>query len=262
MARRPFKKRHVALAVFALLTLASNLWLRVRPPPFFERGAALSANVPVFDSTGRVPGDTVRIAFNDSAPGDVTRPTVILIHGSPGSAGNFSRLAPFLTQGYRVISIDNPGFGGSTSDIPDYSFRAHGHYTLALMDALGLRDAHLVGFSMGGGVVLSMADIAPARVKSIVMLSAIGAQEFELMGDYHLNHAIHGLQLGLFRVLYYGLPHFGLLPNGLTYARNFFDSDQRPLRQHMLAYQAPMLIFQPAGALRSSRRARAPCAAG
>lgn len=63
------------------------------------------------------------------------------------------------------------------------------------MDALGIERAHLLGFSMGGGVVLNVADIAPQRVGSITMLSAIGVQEAELLGDYHLNHALHGAQL-------------------------------------------------------------------
>ncbi|MCB0294897.1 MAG: VTT domain-containing protein, partial [Calditrichaeota bacterium] len=77
------------------------------------------------------------------------------------------------------------------------------------------------------------------------LLSAIGVQEFELLGDYHLNHAVHGAQLFLIWLLQEGTPHFGRLdhfPLNLPYARSFYDSDQRPLREYLQAYQGPMLI--------------------
>ncbi len=51
---------------------------------------------------------------------------------------------------------------------------------------------------MGGGVGLNLVDLAPQRVRSVVMLSAIGVQELELLGLYPINHAIHGAQLAGF----------------------------------------------------------------
>jgi predicted esterase len=140
---------------------------------------------------------------------------------------------------------DLPGFGASERDIPDYSFRAHARYVLALLDRLGVDDAHVVGFSMGGGVALSMADLAPRRVRSITMLSAIGVQEMELLGDYTLNHALHGAQLAGLWGLRELTPHFGSLDDamlGVPYARNFYDSDQRPLRGFLSRWAGPMLI--------------------
>ena len=57
-----------------------------------------------------------------------------------------------------------------------------------MLDQLHVQRAHFVGFSMGGGVALNIADIAPERVASLTMLSGIGVQEMELLGNYHLNH--------------------------------------------------------------------------
>ena len=54
---------------------------------------------------------------------------------------------------------------------------------------------HLVGFSLGGGVALEMIRADPARAASLRVLSAIRVREHEILGEYHLNHAIHGLQL-------------------------------------------------------------------
>src|SRR5215813_12105128 len=108
-----------------------------------------------------------------------SRPVVVLLHGSPGNAKDFNSLAPMLAKNFRVIRPDLPGFGDSSHNVPDYSTRAHAHYVLALLDALGVERAHVVGFSMGGGVALNMADIAPERISSLTMLSSIGVQEME-----------------------------------------------------------------------------------
>jgi membrane protein DedA with SNARE-associated domain len=145
-----------------------------------------------------------------------------------------------------LIAPDLPGFGHSTRDIPDYSIRAHARYTLALMDELKIDRAHIVAFSMGGGVALNMTEFAPERVASITMLAAIGVQEMELLGNYHLNRAVHGLQLGLFWLLREGLPLTPAAHNniiGVSYSRNFYDSDQRPLTGLLRRYSGPMMII-------------------
>jgi len=174
------------------------------------------------------------------------RPPIVLIHGSPGHKQDFARLGPMLATEGRVIAPDLPGFGGSTRAIPDYSFRAHARYMLELLDRLGIRRAHLVGYSMGGGVVLNMIDIAPERVASLTLLSAIGVQEMELTGSYYLNHLVHGVQLGGLLLLREATPHMGTLDATMLdvpYARNFYDSDQRPLRAILQRVDVPTLVL-------------------
>ena len=78
------------------------------------------------------------------------------------------------------------------------------------------------------------------------MLSGIGVQEMELLGNYHLNHGLHGAQLAALWFLHEGFPHFGWLDHSmldLSYARNFYDTDQRPLRGILSKYSGPMLII-------------------
>jgi pimeloyl-ACP methyl ester carboxylesterase/membrane protein DedA with SNARE-associated domain len=171
---------------------------------------------------------------------------VVLIHGSPGGSDALEKLMQQLQGPRRLIAPDLPGFGESTTNVPDYSFRAHAAYVWEMLDRLQIRRVHLVGFSMGGGVVLNMARMAPERVASVTMLSAINVQEMELLGDYHLNHAVHGAQLAGLWLLKVSLPRFGWLNQGdmgVAYARNFYDSDQRPLRGILQDYQGPMLIL-------------------
>lgn len=117
---------------------------------------------------------------------------------------------------------------------------------IALLDRIGVDRAHLVGYSMGGGVALEMIEIAPERWNALVFLSSIGVQELELLGDYTLNHAVHGLQLIGLWLIQEGVPHFGEMDSAwinVSYARIFFDTDQRPFRRILEQFQQPMLIL-------------------
>jgi pimeloyl-ACP methyl ester carboxylesterase/membrane protein DedA with SNARE-associated domain len=216
---------------------ASHAVRAVRPSG--ETPAADERVVAVTDPSG----SPVRIAYRDGGTGD---PPLILIHGSPGDNDEVSQLAERIGRTRRAIAPDLPGFGGSTWAVPDYSIRAHADYLRRLMDSLRIDRAHLLGFSMGGGVILELAAMAPDRVASITLLSAIGAQEYELLGNYHLNHAIHWIQWAGLRFLREATPHFGWLDGGfltVEYARNFLDTDQRPLRATLGGFQGPALII-------------------
>ncbi len=196
-------------------------------------------------TVGAAPG--VRVATIDAGPRDGVRPAVVLLHGSPGDNSELRAIARRLAVSHRVIAPDLPGFGGSTRVVSDYSVRAHAAWMMQVLDSLDVPRAHVVGFSMGGGVALEMASGFPDRIASITLLSAIGVQEYELLGDYLLNHALHGVQLGALWLLREGVPHFGRWDDGfitVEYARNFYDTDQRPLRAILAAWPGPMLILQ------------------
>ena len=169
-----------------------------------------------------------------------------MIHGSPGDGESLIGLAKSLSRTRRVIVPDLPGFGASTAKIPDYGFRAHAFYLEQFADRLNIEKFHLLGFSMGGGAVLNFYDIAPERVASIELISAVGIQEYELLGNYYLNHILHIAQLGAFWTVQNLVPHFSFLDNsffGISYARNFYDSDQRPLREVLEKTDVPFLII-------------------
>ena len=235
-------KWRIALGYLALLIVSHFVrWVRAEEP-VNDPGVMVQA----VDGEREL-NRTIRIAYREYRSNvNEPQPVIVLIHGSPGHKEDFRSLAPELAKRYRVITPDLPGFGSSTEEVPDYSIRAHARYVIELMDALGIEHAHLLGFSMGGGVVLNIADIAPHRVESITMLSAIGVQEAELLGDYHLNHALHGVQLAAIWLFKEAVPEFGLLGHSMldrSYARNFYDSDQRPLREILSRVEQPMLII-------------------
>ncbi|MFN7983568.1 MAG: alpha/beta fold hydrolase [Vicinamibacterales bacterium] len=210
-----------------------------------EQQVGPQALLSAYTATHRVDG-LVRISYTDRiATRASLRLPILLIHGSPGRKEDLDGLARILSRDARVIVPDLPGFGTSTRDIPDYSFRAHARYIDALLERLDIPRVHVVAHSMGGGVALNLVDIAPERVASLSMVSAVGVQEMELTGNFALNHLVHGLQLGGLWLIAEATPHMGLLgavPLNVAYARNFFDSDQRPLRAVLQRAEMPALI--------------------
>lgn len=232
------------LAAYLLILAAAHVWHWWKPadqsPP-----QCCAAMVKAIDGESTL-DRKIRFAYEDRGQSVNGALPIVLLHGSPGAADNFQRLAPMLEASHRLIITDLPGFGFSTRDIPDYSFRAHARYLIELLDELKIERAHILGFSMGGGVALNLYDLAPERVASITLLASIGVQEMELLGDYHLNHGVHGLQLGLFWLIREGLPWSPASyadSISVSYSRNFYDSDQRPLRDLLRRYDKPMLIL-------------------
>lgn len=188
----------------------------------------------------------VSLAYNDYPPGNPDAPVLVILHGSPVASSSLMPIANALKGQFRLIVPDLPGFGGSTLKIQDYSILAHAYYLDQLMNELGIREFHLAGYSMGGGVAIEYIQAFPNKAKSLHLISSIGVQELELLGDYLINHAIHGAQLACLWLLQEGFPHFGWMDNAflnVSYARNFFDTDQRPLRHYLETLETPTLIL-------------------
>jgi pimeloyl-ACP methyl ester carboxylesterase/membrane protein DedA with SNARE-associated domain len=230
----------LGLALYLLLLIASH-WRSERsdaPLPVAMHSVSLVEE----------PGSSraVRFAWREWGESGGGELPIVLLHGSPGSHGDFRRLAPALAQERLVLAPDLPGFGASSRRVVDYSIRSHARWVGDWLEAKGVERAHILGFSMGGGVALELAELHPERVASLTLLSAIGVQEMELLGSYALNHALHGLQLGGLWLLHNAVPHMGALdgfPLDVPCARNFYDTDQRPLRAALEAWQGPLLIL-------------------
>jgi 4,5:9,10-diseco-3-hydroxy-5,9,17-trioxoandrosta-1(10),2-diene-4-oate hydrolase len=99
-------------------------------------------------------------------------PAVILLHGASlgSSADVFLRnLGPLAEAGFRAIAFDQPGFG--LSDNPtDHGLSYRQRSILALMDALSLETAVLVGHSQAGNFAFGLAEDHPERISRIVIL--------------------------------------------------------------------------------------------
>jgi non-heme chloroperoxidase len=79
---------------------------------------------------------------------------VVLIHGWPLSGRSWEKqVAALLDSGHRVITYDRRGFGESSRPMVGYDYDTLAKDLHILLTKLGLRDAALIGFSMGGGEV-------------------------------------------------------------------------------------------------------------
>lgn len=103
-----------------------------------------------------------------------------MIHGAMAWSGTFRPLMERLSAaGYRAIAIDLPPFGFSERPAThDYDRRAQARRIGALLDALALEDAVLVGHSFGAGASVETAMTRADRVTGLVLLSgALGLAE-------------------------------------------------------------------------------------
>lgn len=115
---------------------------------------------------------TSRIAVHCLIAGPDDAPPVVLLHGNISTGAFFGPLIESLATRYRVIAPDMRGFGGTdpapidaTRGLRDFSDDLH-----ALLAGLGVdRPVHLLGWSVGGGVVLQFAIDHPDQVASVVL---------------------------------------------------------------------------------------------
>ena len=115
-------------------------------------------------------GARVAYAYTGGKPFDATLPCVVFLHGALHDHSVWNLLARwFAHHGHAVLAPDLPGHGRSGGPaLP--SIKALSDWTLALLDAAGVRDAALVGHSMGSLVALEAAARAPERVHRLVMV--------------------------------------------------------------------------------------------
>ena len=100
---------------------------------------------------------------------------LMLLHGFGGDKDNFTRVARFLTSHYRVIVPDQIGFGESSHPLQAaYTPLAQANNLHALALALGLKQPHLGGSSMGGQIALTYAALYPTEVSSLWLLAPAG----------------------------------------------------------------------------------------
>src|SRR5512140_3948575 len=92
----------------------------------------------------------IEIYYEDHGAGQ----PVVLIHGYPLSGGGWDKQVPaLLAAGYRVITYDRRGFGQSSQPVIGYDYDTFAADLNTLLEHLDLRDAVLVGHSMGTGEV-------------------------------------------------------------------------------------------------------------
>ncbi|MNX26811.1 2-succinyl-6-hydroxy-2,4-cyclohexadiene-1-carboxylate synthase [compost metagenome] len=101
--------------------------------------------------------------------GEPGEPVMLLLHGFTGSGRNWEELSKKL-PGWRILAPDLPGHGGT--DAPTGTMPEVAKDLAALLDAEGVEQALVVGYSMGGRLALHLAATAPERVRGLVVIGA------------------------------------------------------------------------------------------
>ena len=116
-------------------------------------------------------GEEIKLSYCDYGRGN----PVVLIHGWPLSKEMWEyQLGDLINAGLRVVKYDRRGFGKSSKPWDGYDYDTFADDLKAVMDELDLRNATLVGFSMGGGeVVRYLNRYGTDRVSKIVLISAV-----------------------------------------------------------------------------------------
>ena len=108
--------------------------------------------------------------YTGGKPFDGARPTAIFIHGAQNDHSVWGlQTRYFAHHGFNVLALDLPGHGRSKGAALD-SVEQMAGWVLALMDAVGVDKALMVGHSMGSLIALEASHMAPQRVSQLAML--------------------------------------------------------------------------------------------
>lgn len=127
--------------------------------------------MPVIDVNGAT------IDYGDS--GENGKPVVVLIHGWLGAWDHeFGPEIEWLRPHYRILAPTRRGYGRSGPKPRTYTrdfYRRDAEDMVAWLDALGVKQAHIVGYSDGGEVAILVPILRPDLVKSLAAWGAVGS---------------------------------------------------------------------------------------
>jgi pimeloyl-ACP methyl ester carboxylesterase len=162
--------------------------------------------------TGFVASDGLKIWYESVAPVGVPQGVVLLIMAMAGNALDWDPkfIRTFVESGYQVIRYDNRGTGMSdwmeqwTRKNP-YSIADMAGDAVAVLDALNVQTAHIVGLSMGGMIAQEVAIHDPERVASLTLMMTSGnVADPDLPGltsRYLLTSFVKGVPLFKYRIM-------------------------------------------------------------
>jgi pimeloyl-ACP methyl ester carboxylesterase len=128
------------------------------------------------DKVRTVTADGLPLAYSEFGKGEA----LICLHGGgPGATGisNFRRNIGLLSESFRVIVVDLPGYGASPwrpVSEGDGRFESLARVILSFMDVLGIAHTSFIGNSLGGAIAISVAMQSPERVRRMILLGPGG----------------------------------------------------------------------------------------
>ncbi len=167
------KKARIALWALVALLVAAGIGFLLRPVSYFDESMYLREALKGVGSRDiQVHG--YRVHYLEEGP--KSGKPVVLVHGLGGRAEDWRNLAPYFARaGFHVYMPDLIGYGRSEAPANfSYSVQDEAGIVIGFLDALGLKQVDLGGWSMGGWIVQLVAAEAPARVSRLMLFDAAG----------------------------------------------------------------------------------------
>ena len=130
-------------------------------------GSTAAAQEP---KTGYAPVNGLKMYYEIHGKGD----PVVLLHGAFMTiTNNWTEMIAELSKTRLVIAVEMQGHGRTADIKRDFSYENLADDIAALLDYLKIKQADVLGYSMGGGVAMQLAIRHPERVRKVVSISAV-----------------------------------------------------------------------------------------
>jgi pimeloyl-ACP methyl ester carboxylesterase len=142
-------------------------------------------------------GQDVRMAYMDVAPaGTPNGASVVLLHGL-NFFGEYwgGTIEALRGQGFRVIAVDQIGFGRSSKPIIPYTLGDHAANTRRLLEHLGIERAAIVGHSFGGMLATRFALFYPEVTTHLALVNQIGFTDARLSRPWRYTDEVYREEL-------------------------------------------------------------------
>lgn len=99
------------------------------------------------------------------------RPTVLLLHGIPGGKHQWNAVAAELSDAVTCVAPDLLGFGASSDPVGDFHADSQAAAVEELLDSLGVREVHVVGWDFGGPVAVALVRRTRLSIASLTLVA-------------------------------------------------------------------------------------------
>lgn len=134
-------------------------------------------------ATAEVEGTPVNYVELGPPPAEQAPEALVFVHGLSGCWQNWLEQLPTFARHRRVIALDLPGFGCSPMPAWEVTIPNYGRLLQRFCDGLEVRDAVLVGNSMGGFISAEAVITQPERFEKLVLASAAGISSARLRSE-------------------------------------------------------------------------------
>lgn len=111
--------------------------------------------------------------YIEVSDGQFKKPTIIFIHGAPGSSDNFFQFMknPNLVRKFDMVSVDRPGYGYSDFGRSEVSIKKQAEVLKPILEEYGNTSTILIGHSYGGPIAAKAEVLYPDLVQAIMLLA-------------------------------------------------------------------------------------------